>query len=118
MPFTRVDQLYPEVLLDAMARVLNSNQNIILDDGHFKIELYVVRLPRGGGRFNRALLDMLDTEMDYVLSKTKSLVNCDEAFHPHCLVGCWLVFENILSRKHSPCKLPNTTRTWKRIRVL
>ena len=84
IPLVQVQDLDERVLFDRFGLIVQSNENISLDDGSLKVEIYHVSLPSGGGYSSRYLLRSFAFKMEKVLSDSNCLYNVPRKFDPFC----------------------------------
>lgn len=100
LPFMRLDQFRPSMLVQQIEAVVQSNEDVAIDDGSFTLEIFRVVLPGAGGRINRAKFMGVLQGLDGVLEYTKALVPIPSSFHPMCIpAALWgaqkLALENV-----------------------
>ena len=64
--------------------IVQSNEDISLDDGSLRVEIYHVSLPNGGGYSRSYLLRSFAFKMEKVLTASRCLYNVPRTFDPFC----------------------------------
>ena len=93
LPLTKIESLDPRSLLNQFADIVQSNEDIEIDDGSFTIEVYHVSLPRGAGYSARYLMKSYGQSMENILKNTRSLLNVPKTAHPYCAAAALIVGE-------------------------
>ena len=85
LPLHQVRDLDERVLFEKFVLVVQSNEDVVLDDGSFKIEVYHVHLPNGGGGFwVTYLLNSSGQKFERVLLNSRSLYVVPKDLDPFC----------------------------------
>ena len=84
IPLVQVRDLDERVLFDRFGLIVQSNEDISLDDGSLRVEIYHVNLPSGGGYSIKYLLSSFSSKFEKVLSDSKCLFNVPRKFDPFC----------------------------------
>ena len=84
LPLTRIENLDQRAFLNQFADIVQSNEDIEIDDGSFTIEVYHVSQPRGSGFNSRHLLTSYGQNIENILKNTRSLLNILKTVHPYC----------------------------------
>ncbi len=87
-PVVRLAQFDARVCIEMFENIIQSNLVVDVGDGSFSVDVYHVRLPRGGGltRNQRSLQEFGKT-VDKLLKNKRSILKVPEKpFHPHCAV--------------------------------
>ena len=71
-------------MFDRFGLIVQSNEDISLDDGSLRVEIYHVSLPSGGGYSTKYLLSSFTFKFEKVLSDSKCLFNVPRKFDPFC----------------------------------
>ena len=93
LPLTKIESLDERSLLNQFADIVQSNEDIEIDDGSFTIEVYHVTLPRGAGYNSRYLLKSYGQSLDKILRNTRSLLNVPKTVHPYYAAAALLIGE-------------------------
>ena len=93
LPLTKIESLDERALLNQFADIVQSNEDIEIDDGSFTIEVYHVSLPRGSGFKSRYLLKSYGQSVENTLKNTRSLLNIPKIVHPYCAAAALIVGE-------------------------
>ena len=96
LPLSKIMDLDERSLLNQFSDIVQSNEDIEIDDGSFTIEVYHVTLPRGAGYRDRYLLKSYGQNLENILKSTKSLVNIPRRVSPYCASAALLVGKEIL----------------------
>lgn len=111
MPLTPVRQLFDgaSLLFEYMAKVIQSNDAVVIDDGSFKMELYHVSTPRFGGYTRTQLAKRFTSftnEQQDVL--TKSYIEIPDVVRPFCAGVALIVALSYLRTGRKRCvRYPN-----------
>ena len=90
--------------------IVQSNEDIEINDGSFTIKAYDVRLPSGTGFRENYLLRSFAQKMDNILKNTLSLINIPKTVHPYCAAAALLVgqeYERTHSSRMFSCRRVN-----------
>ena len=88
LPLHQVRDLDERVLFHKFSLVIQSNEDVVLNDGSFKIEVYHVHLPNGGGRYStKYLLSSYGQKYERVLLNSRALFNVPRKLDPFCGVA-------------------------------
>ena len=95
LPLAKIMDLDERSLLNQFSDIVQSNEDIQIDDGSFTIEVYHVTLPRGAGYRDRYLLNSYGQNLENILKSTNSLVNIPRRVSPYCASAALLVGKEI-----------------------
>ena len=95
LPLAKIMDLDERSLLNQFSDIVQSNEDIEIDDGSFTIEVYHVTLPRGAGFREQYLLKSYGKNLENILKSTKSLVNIPRRVSPYCASAALLVGKEI-----------------------
>ena len=99
LPLTKIMDLDERSLLNQFSDIVQSNEDIEIDDGSFTIEVYHVTLPRGAGYRDRYLLNSYGQSLENILKSTRSLVNIPRRVSPYCAASALIIAKEILQNE-------------------
>ena len=114
-PLHQVRDLDERVIFDKFGLVIQSNENVELNDGRFKIEVYHVHLPDGGSQYSsKYLLNSFGQKFERVQLNSRALFNVPKDLDPFCGVTALILGLRLANGERLPSPYRINTRLMKR----
>lgn len=110
-PFMRLDQFHPNMLMQQLEAIVQSNDAVAFDDGSFVLQMFRVVLPGAGGRIDRSRFMGVMDGVGETLDNKRCLMSIPESMHPYCMVAAlWGAKKLALQRVREHRRLFQNTR--------
>ena len=100
-PIVPAAEASPDILVSEIQKVIQSNQEVAVDDGSFTMTVQHVRMPRGAGYEDQRqkCLSTFTTVTQDILKKCRSLTEIPRDLHPFCGVACLVIGKLLVEKK-------------------